>query len=90
MGLYGQIIVDPISADYWPVVNRDIALTLDDLLLEDGQISAFHRSGPTHTMMGRFGTVLLINGQTDKTLQFIGEMDMSGMDMGSMGRKMTP
>src|SRR5919112_5138572 len=41
MGLYGQIIVDPISADYWPVVNRDIALTLDDLLLEDGQISAF-------------------------------------------------
>ena len=65
MGLYGQIIVDPISADYWPPVNCDIALTLDDLLLEDGQISAFHRSGPTHTMMGRFGTVLLINGQTE-------------------------
>jgi FtsP/CotA-like multicopper oxidase with cupredoxin domain len=40
-------------------------LTVDDLLLQDGQIAAFHRSGPTHTMMGRFGTVLLINGQTD-------------------------
>ena len=62
MGLYGQIIVDPTEADYWPPVNRDIALTLDDLLLETGQISAFHRSGPTHTMMGRFGTVLLVNG----------------------------
>jgi FtsP/CotA-like multicopper oxidase with cupredoxin domain len=65
MGLYGQIIVDPTSADYWPPVNRDIALTLDDLLLEAGQISAFHRSGPTHTMMGRFGTVLLVNGETE-------------------------
>ena len=65
MGLYGQIIVDPADPDYWPPVNQDIALTLDDLLLEDGQISAFHRSGPTHTMMGRFGTVLLINGETD-------------------------
>ena len=65
LGLYGQIIVDPADPDYWPPVNRDIALTLDDLLLEAGQISAFHRSGPTHTMMGRFGTVLLVNGQTE-------------------------
>ena len=65
IGLYGQIIVDPASADYWPPVNQDIALTLDDLLLEDGHLSAFHRSGPTHTMMGRFGTVLLINGETE-------------------------
>ena len=65
LGLYGQIIVDPANPDYWPLVNRDIALTLDDLLLEAGQISAFHRSGPTHTMMGRFGTVLLVNGQTE-------------------------
>ena len=42
-------------------------MTLDDLLLEDGHISAFHRSGPTHTMMGRFGTVLLVNGETKAT-----------------------
>ena len=40
-----------------PPVNRDVALTLDDLLLQDGHISVFHRSGPTHTMMGHFGTV---------------------------------
>jgi FtsP/CotA-like multicopper oxidase with cupredoxin domain len=65
MGLYGQIIVDPAGSDYWPPVNRDVALTLDDLLLEGGHISAFHRSGPTRTMMGRFGTVLLVNGDTD-------------------------
>src|SRR5215203_2609730 len=65
MGLYGQIIVDPTSSDHWSPVNRDIALTLDDLLLHDGQVAAFHRAGPSHTMMGRFGTVLLINGETE-------------------------
>jgi len=65
MGLYGQIIVDPTDPDYWPPANRDIALTLDDLLLQDGQLPAFHRSGPTHTMMGRFGTILLVNGEQD-------------------------
>ena len=65
MGLYGQIIVDPTNPDYWPPVNRDIALTIDDLLLHDGQLPAFHRSGPTYTMMGRFGTILLINGEQD-------------------------
>src|SRR5829696_963807 len=65
MGLYGQIIVDPTNPDYWPPANRDIALTLDDLLLQDGQLPAFHGSGPTHTMMGRFGTILLVNGEQD-------------------------
>ena len=65
MGLYGQIIVEPSDPGYWPPVNREIALTLDDLLVENDQISAFRRSGPTHTMMGRFGNVLLVGGQTD-------------------------
>jgi FtsP/CotA-like multicopper oxidase with cupredoxin domain len=62
LGLYGQIIVDPVDPNYWPPVNREVALTLDDILLEDGKIAAFHPSGPTHTMMGRFGNVLLVNG----------------------------
>jgi FtsP/CotA-like multicopper oxidase with cupredoxin domain len=67
LGLYGQILVEPANPDYWPPVNRDIMLTLDDLLLEDGRIPVFHPSGPTHTMMGRFGNVLLVNGQTSPT-----------------------
>jgi FtsP/CotA-like multicopper oxidase with cupredoxin domain len=65
MGLYGQIIVEPADPDYWPPVNREIPLTLDDILLEDGRPPAFHRSGPTHTMMGRFGSILLVGGQTE-------------------------
>jgi FtsP/CotA-like multicopper oxidase with cupredoxin domain len=64
MGLYGAIVVDPAEAGYWPAVDRELTLTLDDLLVEDGHIAAFSRSGPNFTAMGRFGNVLLINGET--------------------------
>ena len=64
MGLYGTIIVEPTEAAYWPDVDRQLSLTLDDLLVEDGQIAPFHRSGPNFTAMGRFGNELLINGET--------------------------
>ena len=65
MGLYGQIIVDPADPGYWPPVNREIPLTLDDILLTEDGVPAFHRSGPTHTMMGRYGTVPLVNGRSE-------------------------
>jgi len=64
MGLYGTIVVEPADPDYWPAVDRELTLTLDDLLVEDGHIAAFSRSGPNFTAMGRFGNVLLINGET--------------------------
>jgi FtsP/CotA-like multicopper oxidase with cupredoxin domain len=64
MGLYGSIVVHPTEKSFWPAVDREIVLVLDDVLIEDGQMAAFKRSGPTHTAMGRFGNVLLINGET--------------------------
>jgi FtsP/CotA-like multicopper oxidase with cupredoxin domain len=64
MGLYGTIIVEPSDASYWPAVHRQLSITLDDLLVEDGYIAPFHRSGPNYTAMGRFGNVMLINGET--------------------------
>src|SRR3954469_7402799 len=64
MGLYGTIVVEPTDPAYWPRVDRELTLTLDDLLVEDGHVAAFSRSGPTFTAMGRFGNILLINGQT--------------------------
>ena len=65
MGLYAGIIVEPSDPDYWPPADRELAITLDDILIEDGQIAPFERSGPTFTAMGRFGNVMLINGETD-------------------------
>ena len=65
MGLYAGIIVEPEDADYFPPIDRQLSITLDDVLIEDGQMAPFHRSGPTFTAMGRFGNVMLINGETE-------------------------
>jgi len=69
MGLYGTIVVAPSDPGYWPAVDRELTLTLDDVLIEDGRMAPFRHSGPTHTAMGRFGNVMLINGET----RFAGE-----------------
>ena len=61
MGLYGGVIVDPVDADYWPPCHRDLLLTLDDILIEDGG-GGLLRGEPTHAAMGRFGNVMLVNG----------------------------
>ena len=63
MGLYGTIVVQPSAASFWPPADRFVSLTLDDLLVEGGHIAPFRRSGATHTAMGRFGNVMLINGE---------------------------
>ena len=44
MGLYAGIIVEPSEPDYWPPADRQLAITLDDILIEDGQIAPFERS----------------------------------------------
>ncbi len=37
---------------------------VDDILIEDGKVAPFSRSGPTQTAMGRFGNLMLVNGET--------------------------
>src|SRR5881398_1851712 len=69
MGLYGNILVAPSAPDYWPAANRELLLTLDDILIEDGQIAAFRESETTHVAMGRFGNVMLVAGEPDLSLQ---------------------
>ena len=68
LGLYGNCLVAPSDPDYWPPANRDVLLTLDDILLEDGKVAPFSRSETTYVAMGRFGEVLLVNGETDLSL----------------------
>jgi FtsP/CotA-like multicopper oxidase with cupredoxin domain len=41
-----------------------LTITLDDVLIEEGRMAPFSRSGSTFTAMGRFGNVMLINGET--------------------------
>jgi FtsP/CotA-like multicopper oxidase with cupredoxin domain len=68
MGLYGNIHVVPAEPDYWPPVNRELFLTLDDVLIEDGRIAGFSASETTHVAMGRFGNVMLVSGEPDLAL----------------------
>src|SRR5215208_95999 len=64
MGLYAPIVVEPSDPSYWPPVDRQLTITLDDVLLEDGKMATFRHSGPNFVAMGRFGNVMLINGET--------------------------
>jgi len=68
LGLYAPIIVVPTDATYWSPVNQEVTLTLDDLLLEGGKIAPFSRTLSDHTAMGRFGNVMLVNGETSPHL----------------------
>jgi FtsP/CotA-like multicopper oxidase with cupredoxin domain len=68
LGLYGNILVVPAEPDYWPPVDREVVLTVDDILLEDGKVAAFSATETTHAAMGRFGNLLLISGEPDLRL----------------------
>lgn len=68
MGLYGNVLVEPADPDYWPPAHREVVLTLDDILLEEGRVAPFSRSETTHAAMGRFGDVLLVRGEPDLSL----------------------
>ena len=68
MGLYGNVLVEPTDPDYWAPVNRELPLTLDDILLEDGKVAPFRRAEATHSAMGRFGDLMLVGGETDPSL----------------------
>ena len=65
LGQYGNIVVEPADEGYWPPVHRELVVTLDDVLIEDGKIAPFSRSETTFAAMGRFGNTLLVGSETD-------------------------
>jgi FtsP/CotA-like multicopper oxidase with cupredoxin domain len=68
LGLYGNILVQPAEAEYWPPADRELLLTVDDLLLEDGQIAPFSPTETSYAAMGRFGNVFLVSGEPEPRL----------------------
>jgi FtsP/CotA-like multicopper oxidase with cupredoxin domain len=68
LGLYGNILVLPTEPDYWPPVDRELILTLDDILIEDGRVAPFSRAETSYTAMGRLGNVFLVAGDPDPRL----------------------
>ena len=70
LGLYGNILVLPADPDYWPPADRDLILTLDDILIEDGKVAPFSPTETSYAAMGRFGNQLLVAGDPDLRLTF--------------------
>jgi FtsP/CotA-like multicopper oxidase with cupredoxin domain len=70
LGLYGNILVVPADPDYWPPADRDLILTLDDILIEDGKVASFSPTETSYAAMGRFGNRLLVAGDPDLRLSF--------------------
>jgi FtsP/CotA-like multicopper oxidase with cupredoxin domain len=68
-GLYGNIVVEPADPASWPPCDREVVLTVDDLLIEDGKIASYDRGTSDHTAMGRFGNVMLVGGHPDWSMR---------------------
>lgn len=67
LGLYGNYFVVPSDENYWSKANQEIPLFIDDILIENDQIE-LNKNGADHTLMGRYGNVMLVNGETDYSL----------------------
>jgi FtsP/CotA-like multicopper oxidase with cupredoxin domain len=61
LGLAGNIAVRGMAG--LPPVEREELLLLDDLLVADDGLVPFGASQVTHALMGRFGNVMLVNGE---------------------------
>ena len=68
LGLYGNLQVEAADPEYFGPANREQVLMLDDLLVDAAGLAPFGRDRATHAMMGRFGNLLLVNGEPDYRL----------------------
>jgi suppressor of ftsI len=62
-GLYGTMLVRAPTPGFYAPVNREQVLMLDDLLLGADGPAPHGAESPTHALMGRFGNVMLVNGE---------------------------
>jgi FtsP/CotA-like multicopper oxidase with cupredoxin domain len=63
LGLYGNLLVRSREPGFFAPANREEVLMLDDFLVGDRGPTEYGRDAPTHALMGRFGNVLLVNGE---------------------------
>ncbi len=68
LGLYGNLLVESLQADYYGPANRDEVLMLDDLLLDEDGVVDFGEGSANYMLMGRFGNTPLINGEPEYRL----------------------
>ena len=65
LGLYGNMRVVSSRPDFYGPAHREEIVTLDDLLIGEEGLVPFGREEATHSLMGRFGNVFLVNGEPE-------------------------
>lgn len=68
LGLFGNLLVTSPDPDYYGPAHREEVFVLDDMLMDDQGAIPWGDSAPTHALMGRFGNVMMVNGETDYRL----------------------
>jgi suppressor of ftsI len=68
LGLSGNLMVRPERADYYAPVNREEVVMLDDILMQGDAPVPFGQERANDALMGRFGDLLLVNGEPSYTL----------------------
>ena len=68
LGLFGNLHVTSPDPEYYGPVHREEVFVLDDILMDDQGPLPWGDSAPTHALMGRFGNVMMVNGETDHRL----------------------
>lgn len=70
LGLYGNLLVEAPPGEWYAPVHREEFLMLDDLLVAgDGSLYPWGEERATHALMGRFGNLLLVNGEPEYRLE---------------------
>jgi FtsP/CotA-like multicopper oxidase with cupredoxin domain len=68
LGMYGIILVEPKTKNYYNPVDLEVPLTLADVLMVNGSIYPYNNHHENFALMGRYGNVMLVNGQTNYQL----------------------
>lgn len=68
LGLYGNMLVRSPETEYYGPANREEMVVLDDLLMSDDGLVPFGLESASHTLMGRFGNVFLVNGENNYSM----------------------
>jgi len=63
------MLVNSKYVDYYNTVNTEIPIILDDILIENGDVAPFFDGDVTHSLMGRFGNIMLTNGDENYNLE---------------------
>ncbi len=71
LGLYGNMLVEPRQPDYFAPADREEFLMLDDFMMSGDEPMPFGLERATHTFMGRFGNLMLVNGEPDYELDVV-------------------